>query len=205
MTVAPTPEQFLAQTEPDDEDHELDGPFDMGVGAFMEVSPFDWPNGPLESIAESLRKIAGSYVQVELAGTELEVCGVCPGLNEAYDDLDAKSRVLFELVEEIEGLIKPSTSKLANSVREAIARWRAPVVEPVVGAPQCASCGRYFADQDLLERHDCTGVPANDAPVEEWRAYAEAQGYPEGTVIDQMNRSQIRTLLGVPQTEGTSA
>lgn len=47
------------------------------------------------------------------------------------------------------------------------------------------------------------GVPTHDAPVEEWRTYARAvHAVPEGTVLDQMNRSQIRTMLGIEQPVG---
>lgn len=44
--------------------------------------------------------------------------------------------------------------------------------------------------------------PADDAPVEEWRAYARSTAYddnPEYPDLDELNRSQIRTLLGIEQ------
>lgn len=49
-------------------------------------------------------------------------------------------------------------------------------------------------------RPEGSAQPAHDAGVEEWRAYARNLGaVPEGTVLDQMNRSQIRTMLGIEQ------
>lgn len=62
----------------------------------------------------------------------------------------------------------------------------------------------------IVERHDAAETadavemgleqPAADAPVEAWREYAR-QVAPGATDVDQMNRSQIRTLLGRPHFE----
>lgn len=67
-------------------------------------------------------------------------------------------------------------------------------------AVQCVMCARYFADQGLFDQHNCVPMaqPAHDAPVEEWRSYARRLGY-TGPDVDAMNRSQIRTMLGIEQ------
>jgi hypothetical protein len=97
---------------------------------------------------------------------------------EAWSDLEDKYAALYALLEEIEGLIKPSTSKLANTVRDAIERWRKPEVpvEPTTPEPD---------------------HPSHDAPVEEWREYASTVN--SSIDFSTMNRSQIRTELGIDQ------
>lgn len=194
MTInPPTVEQFLTQTDLPEFDVEI---FDSGDA--------------LESIAASMRQLVdvmtggGGPVQL-IADLEAEVTEI-----EALHD--AKQA----LIDEVLAICKPSTSKLANSIRAVLEPVVAPpaaepVAEPVDGVPaavRCPACARYFADQELLDRHECTGpvMPAHDADVEEWRAYAGARGYAGtydetgGMTVDQMNRSQIRTLLGIPQT-----
>lgn len=161
--TAITPEQFMTLIEPDEEELE---PFERDVLTEWSEEP------PLASIAAALRRIETKLDQQGEGG-------VVDTLREAYDDLEAKHAELYALLEEVEALLKPSTSKLANSVRDAITRWRAPEV-PV--AP----------DSDLVV------MPTHDAPVEEWRLYANTLGYIE-PAVDLMNRSQIRTLLGIEQ------
>lgn len=149
-----TPEQFMTQTtEPDEDVFEPD-----------TVPSVD----PLESIAESLRVVADS-----LTGQHDEALQAA---REQYDDSEAKYADLYRLLADVEKLVAPSTSKLANGVREAIARWRNPVVEPEAVEPD-------------------PNLPAHDAPVEEWRLFARAHGH----TVGEMNRSQIRTLLGIEQ------
>ena len=63
----------------------------------------------------------------------------------------------------------------------------------------CVDCGGEHQEGSLPYRRPEPAPPAHDAPVEEWRAYARSRtGFPEGTSIDTLNRSQIRTLLGIP-------
>lgn len=187
MTVTPTPEQFLAQSDPDEE--ELDPPaFDEQFLAQLVGSPFDWPNGPLESIAASLRTIAGSVDGQHEA--------VLEETREERDDWEAKHHVLFQLVEELESIIKPSTSKLANTVREAIGRWRGiPAADPedAGSAPAAPELVTVPVSSAVEMGHE---PPSNDAPIEQWVAYAQSLGHD----IDpgRTNRSQIRTLLGLP-------
>ncbi|HEU4567680.1 MAG TPA: hypothetical protein VFR99_06555 [Marmoricola sp.] len=116
MTI-PSPEQFLAgPSDPEDDD------------------TAEEPLSPLESIADSLRGIhvlmdrfdadrAGDPCQAHASALH-ESQELCDSLREANADLADKHRAVFELVEEIEGIVKPSTSKLANSVREAIGAGR---------------------------------------------------------------------------------
>lgn len=165
----PTPEEFLTTYDQPDEPEEIE----------LE---------PLESIAQSLRCLVavaaekpGDVVLVPPPEQEAEEDGKVPGaqydeLLRDFDDLEDKHRVLFELVEEIAAIVKPSTSKVSLEVKAAIERWKAPEVPPESGP--------------VDER------PAHDAVWEEWARYAEDLGY---TVDSSMNRSQIRTLLGIEQ------
>lgn len=194
-----TPEAFLAQRDYDELEAD-DAP---------EVSQ----GGALDSIAASLQQLVG----MAQASTDEEQAS--DRFREALDDLEAKHGVVNNLVLEIEAIVKPSTSKLANQVREALGRWRGvPEPEPVTveeaedsasehsGAVQCPTCERYFGDDDLLGRHACVVVPvsnaiemgvmppSHDAPVGDWRAYARSLGH---DITDGANRSQIRTALGL--------
>lgn len=198
MTTAPTLEEFLTQREADE--HEPDDSYD--------VEPFE-PGAAtaLESIAVSLQQLVG------MAQGDVEEERRSQQLQEAHDDIHEKHAVLYELLEEVEAIIKPSTSKLANSVREAIDRWRGvPAAESDAGEPAepdavvvytcphcqtgwgevvdpCRECGKASAPDPAKQ-------PANDAPIEEWVAYAQSLGHD----VDpgRTNRSQIRTLLGLP-------
>lgn len=166
MTI--TPEQFLAMPSDPEDDQEQAPPLD-----------------PLESIAFSLRFLVDRFEAEHATETPLTEGIVTreefDELAQAYDDLEAKHDLLRALVEEIEGIVKPSTSKLANQVRAAVQRWRAPEVP----------AAEPSADV----------VPADDAPVEAWRAYARNVRNMSGgeSSIDSMNRSQIRTMLGIEQ------
>lgn len=172
MSTIPSPEQFLAAPPDPDEDESS-------------------ASTPLESIAESLR---GMHVLLNRWDAEhqadVEEEKLSDRLRERQDDLDAEYNTLYALVEEIEAVIKPSTSKLANSVREVIGRWKNPKVEPVDEEP-AAETPPVIA----------TVEPEPDADVEAWRAYARGRGY-TGADVDRMNRSQIRTVLGIEQPTG---
>lgn len=210
--TALTPEAFMTQTDPEDD---LD-----------TLAPET--RDPLESIAHSLGLLASLAVRRDNADTaDGELQQRYAELDQAHADLEDKHRSLFELLAEVEKIVMPSTSKLANSVREAITRWRNPEVPEqaetadtsdegmanrlVPPAVQCTACLRYFADQALLDQHACTAEaseapPAQDADVDTWRAYARrVHGVDAGTAIDGMNRSQIRTMLGVEQPVTTGA
>lgn len=157
MTNAPTTEEFLSQVGTDDEEEETYAP------------------DPMDSIAESLRRLV---TVAEGQGTEE---AASEQLREDLDDLESRYVAMDELVEGIVAIVKPSTSKLANSVREAVDRWRGVPVEP-----EPAEMGAQR--------------PTNDAPVEEWREFARSRGY-QGPDVDKANRSQIRTMLGIAQPE----
>jgi hypothetical protein len=172
--TTPTPEQFLAAPPDPDEDEEPAAPVE-----------------PLESIAGSLRYLVDRY-DAEHAEEKLS-----DTLREEYDDLDSKYAAAFEVIEQIEATVKPSTSKLANSVRAVIGRWKNPKVEPV---------NTQRAVEPVDEEPETPPViatlePEPDADVEAWRAYARGRGYQDADV-DRMNRSQIRTMLGIEQPTG---
>lgn len=181
----PTPEQFLAQTEPDEDEDEEPTQLDPLVSIVGE--PY-----ALDSIATSLRHLVNIFA---VGDHEMPSAGETEAdrLREAYDDLEAKHGVVLELIEEITAIVKPSTSKLANSVREALNRWSAPEVEPVAG-PEDPENGTAPEVSEVIEER---GFPAADASIEEWREYAVTQGVGKDEA-DAMNRSQIRTLLGLP-------
>lgn len=244
MTVTPTAEQFLSEPQPDEPDDDFPCCSTPAITAAVHRAD------PLESIAASLQTIAASIdTQTGAAKVHTELEEVLEETREERDDWEDKHRVLADLIHEIEVIVKPSTSKLANTVREAIGRWRAPEVptgepeakasaetgggyksgpsvpsarvmlgngskpvgdeEPgVPAAVQCGACQRYFDNVVALQAHgtrthgadfdyrdEPTPPPANDADVEEWARYAESLGF---EVLDTMNRSQIRTMLGIP-------
>lgn len=214
----PSPAEFLALPSIEEDDLE------------PEVPP---ASNALDSIAASLRALVAVAQGQEQAGSaENELRGEVLGLQADRERLIAKLAETRGLVDKVLAICKPSTSKLANSVREAVARSREhEMTESTTGsaadtqleqtaddsgprivahAVQCPACSYYFADQALLKAHACTaegadGVPsvvappADDADVEAWRAYArDNYSLPEDTVVDTMNRSQIRSLLGMP-------
>lgn len=178
--TAPTPEAFLAQ--PPDPDEDLDVDIDIDIDIDIDVTPGAHPLlRPLQDIAEQLEWIARGPAEAEKASDRL---------NEAYADLEASHAQLFGLVADIEKIVKKSTSKLADQVRAAIDGWKAPAVEETVPASNAAEMGHH--------------PPAHDADVEEWRGYARSLGY-TGADIDTANRSQIRTMLGIGQTQTAGA
>lgn len=175
MTIAPSPEEFLAQTEPDEE---------------------DLPE-PLESIADSLRKLVAGAAKSETDDSAYNhLQEMHDNLDQAYADLEAKYESLRGLVDDVLAVCKPSVSKLANQVRETVERWRnpeAPVAETELEAEpepteQVDEDGQVYAGS----------WPGDDTSVEKWRALARRLGY-TGADVDKLNRSQIRTMLGIEQ------
>ncbi len=121
-------------------------------------------------------------------------------LREAFDDLEEKHRSLFELLAAVEKIVKPSTSKVSNEVKAAIDAWKNPVVPQALTADEVTAKTMEGELNDWAKQTGLGQHPTHDADVEEWRAYARSlAAVPEGTVLDQMNRSQIRTLLGIEQ------
>lgn len=163
--TAISPEAFMAQPPDPDEDLETD----------LRHSP---TVNPQVSIALSLERLVGHFESTTFDG------GLADSVREDLLDLEAKHDTLRALLEEIEAIIKPSTSKLANQVREAIGRWRDPEV------PAAAEGGEEPSGEP---EH-----PSHDAPVEEWREFALLHGHTPETVTG-MNRSQIRSMLGIEQ------
>ncbi len=165
MMYLPTPAEFLAMTDPDEDEFEDDYANNFAAPSVEFLS----------SIAESLRQL------VDVAQGKAVEDNESDRLREAASDLAEERFGLLNLLEEIQALIKPSTSKLANSVRDAIDKWNgvAPTPEPVE-EPQLAV------------------QPAHDASVEEWQTYAHTCGVNTAD-IRGLNRSQIRTLLGIEQ------
>jgi hypothetical protein len=176
-----SPADFMAQ--PPDPEEELEA-----TTPPLAMAPYD-PN-PLDSIAQSLRQLVQIHSGNAAAEAENDgITAVVMAARAAYDDLEAKYGSLYELLKEIETTIKPSTSKLANQVRDAIGRWRDPEVPAEVGPDA------HAAEAGVAPEH-----PSHDAPVEEWRDFAKTMAPPyKWADIDTMNRSQIRSLLGISQ------
>jgi len=124
---------------------------------------------PLTSIAKSLQQLVAATVQGDDL-VEAQAHDDLAELQREYDEIEALHDAKQALIEQVLAICKPSVSKLANQVRA--------VLEPPVEATPDAQ-------------------PAADAEVEEWRAYARDLGY-TGPDIDKANRSQIRSMLGVP-------
>lgn len=199
----PSPADFLtnaaydAGEEPETVDHlspvELDiRDLDRRVRALEELAA--WPDAPSTAVLDTS------------VG-----CTDCTGLrNELYPALDAaeaRTARAEALIEEIAGIVKKSTSKVSLEVKAAIGAWRAP--ETPSPAPDASPASEPAVDDAAEAVHlaqdvrpasagEGLGVPAPEAHVETWRAYARGQGY-AGPDIDTMNRSQIRTMLGIEQ------
>lgn len=179
--TALTPEQFMSQ--PVDPDEEVD----------TESVEQD----PLSSIASSLGAIAAHFTHQAVAQQQDdELQARYARLDEAYEqlarDFDAK-QVLIDRVLEI---CKPSVSKLANQIRDALAEPEAPAEGPAPGASADAG-----ASDDQTPPPALPEQPPHDADVYRWRAFARGCGY-GGDDLDQLNRSQIRTVLGIPHAPG---
>ncbi len=191
MTTGPTIEQFF--TQPDDHGPEEPEPTPASVEEYaqavdekverhlQEYDPHTPPTPPttelaLGSIATSLRMIADLVVRRDREEEQHDDQAAL------VNELDRELQQARQQLEEIRETVKKSTSKLADAVRAVLDRPSQPASETT--APE----------QRVVHR----AAPAPDAPVEEWRAFA--QEYGGGAItgdLQQMNRSQIRTALGI--------
>lgn len=176
MIAALTPEAFLALPPDPDEDAE------------------ETQADPLASIAESLRAITEVVVRRDTQeAAEDESKQALDQLDAEYAELEKLHDAKQQLIEDTLAICAKSTSKLANSIRALLE----PVVTVEVPEPEPAP-----EPEPVLEQ------PAHDADVQEWRAYARNLGHgrtgPAFNDLEQMNRSQIRTLLGIEQPGGES-
>lgn len=185
MTQTPTIEQFFAMQDGEED---------------VEVEATD----PLTSIAESLRTIAAGMggeaytAEVVASPGDTRWSELHQVAMEQLDDLEEKHRSLFDLLAEVEKIVKPSTSKVSLEVKAAIEAWKAPAV-PETEEPPADLISK--AEREQMMAAPVTAQPAHDADVEEWRAYAMATAGEQFELVglDQMNRSQIRTMLGIEQ------
>lgn len=112
-------------------------------------------------------------------------------LSEQLADEKAQHGAVLELVDEIRRIVAPSTSKVSLAVKAAIEAWANPQVEaPLVEAQEEVAAG--------ARPPGALPQPAHDAHVGAWGDYAESLGY-STEEIAPLNKSQIRTLLGVEQ------
>lgn len=205
IMTAPTPEAFLAEPSTDEDDYEetptidgndvlagpltLSGGFTVGLDS-MHVLPPD----PLESMAASLRQI----VDVMTGGGG--PAQLISDLEKEVSEIEALHDAKQQLIEDVLTICKPSTSKLANSIRAVLEPVVAPPGVEGVGSEPDTSRADATAEDYARATAEATGIPrwpAHDADVEEWRSYARDL-LPDHDV-STMNRSQIRTALNIPQ------
>lgn len=204
MTAIPSPAEFLTAAYPDDEHEE----------------PLT-----LDELVHDLERRVTALESGVAPGTVELVAAVAEPVDEAADyaftlreqiaDIEAKHDVVLQLVDEIRGIVKKSTSKVSLEVKAAIDAWAnpqtpspAPDASPSESAVDDAAAAGLSA-QDVQQRAGegsqtmggFVGQPVHGADVEEWRAYARARGY-QGVDVDTMNRSQIRTMLGIDHPAG---
>lgn len=141
---------------------------------------------PLASIAESLRQIAETCTSAKrVEALEVQALEDYLKLQGAYTDLEKLYVRSEETIGAVLAVCSKSKGQLAVKVREVVA-----------GAAQPAGTQEQSAPGDAPELEQ----PAHDAEVEAWRDFARSRGGVEGD-LQQMNRSQIRTALGVAQVE----
>jgi hypothetical protein len=186
-----TPEQFMTMAEPDED------AFDPYAGreAFIAQAEVQMAPAVPDEVQHALRFILDRIKQQDVDTEALQT------QREQLLDLEAKHAELYALLEEIEAIIKPSTSKLANSVRDAIKAWRDPEV-PTVTVSGTLLSGSPIVVGDFSSWNPGSH-PAHDAPVEAWREYASTVN--ASLDFSTMNRSQIRTALGIEQPAGAES
>lgn len=209
--MIPNPAQFL--TDPSyaggDEDPEVATPLERLADLERRVIALEGHFGgnPIELTLPAEGAWANDVVETNLAAYE-----------HANDQLLAKQvevNELLVLVNQIGAIVKKSTSKVSLDVKAAIEAWRFGTAEtPSPGESVTESressvaegshtrtqtdSGPDFCRECSEAIHDWVEWPCPEQPVEEWRAYARSLGRVEPE-IDTMNRSQIRTMLGIEQ------
>lgn len=191
MTAVPTPEEFLHLDQPEDDSEDYTPA--PGVGS-----------DPLASIATSLEALTGLVSRLDREAAETDQLRA--ELTEARlhaEEFEAHLAAAQEQLDQVLEICGKSTSKLANSIRAVLTPDPSPAPdgqaseavddaapEPGSSAQDVRPSAGEVSDPVVLVQ------PAHDAGVEEWREYARGLGY---TDVDNANRSQIRTLLGIPQ------
>lgn len=190
MTTIPTPADFLMSRDPDEEE-EYDVPFEQNAARLDD----------LERRIHALEMIA----QVEgLAPAAPDTtCPECVACREdaehsatRAETAEVRAAGAESLIEQIEAIVKKSTSKVSLEVKAAIEEWRRPEAAEAEPEPEQEPEGHISKAEREQMMGGFVGRPTHDADVEAWRSYARSQGY-TGTDVDTMNRSQIRTMLGI--------
>jgi hypothetical protein len=218
MSTIPTVEQFLAE-----QSSELD------VEA-EHVDPLESIAESLRlmSIAVAGMVTDGEPLTAELVtGADEEAEEMLPKY--IYDDLVEKYDVVLNLIRDVEAALGKSTAKPSLAAKAVIDAWKNPQ-SPAVDADHitkaereqmmadeqgqdvvyvcphcktgwgeivnlCTECGRMASGERVIH----PAAPAHDADVTAWREFAGRMGV-EGA--QAMNRSQIRTALGIDQLAG---
>lgn len=216
MTTTPTPAEFMTQPQPDEED-ELEGLVlqgllhlsgaanQMAAGGAVEGFYGDLDRNPLESIAASLGLLTSIVVRrdnQELAEDETQQA--LNQLDREYAELEKLHDAKQGLIDCTLALVSKSTSKLASSIRELLEPMVVPEPATVEPEPPVISNHDPVPPVEPVAVLHAAQPPAEDASVEDWRAYARGlRRMTNGeSSIDKMNRSQIRTMLGVEQPAG---
>jgi len=157
MTAVPTPAEFLAQPFNLEEDLE-------------PAAAQDYTALPIESIADSLQLLVKLLHRQEAAVESAEaLLAERNELAELLDRVQGESDAKSALLDQILAICKPSTSKLANSIREAfVTSPPAPDAAPTEGdqayveVPSCeARIGDVWCDQAEHAADPETGLPVH--------------------------------------------
>lgn len=225
MTTMPTPEEFMMLAVEPDEDVEPDG---FAALTLIEVDPLfqrlERRVSDLERHVGLTDKVAAveQVARVFDVPSDLLVGGDEPtawspadesvhALGAELDDLGAKYDVVVQLVGEIGGIVKKSTSKVSLDVKAAIDAWANPAIPETPSPAPDASTSESPDTADHVATVEASAgegstpgylpMPAHDADVVDWYHYARALGHDEPG-MENLNRSQIRTLLGIEQPAG---
>jgi hypothetical protein len=169
-----TPTEVLALTSTDEDETEL-------------VDPLASMAGSLAAMAQHLTADTWAQEKTDDAAAELA------DLRREYTEIEALHDGKQALIERVLEICKPSTSKLANTIRAAL--------DPIVTVDTTGPAADLEVDGDGAD--ELGGQLAPEVTVEEWREYARSKGY-TGPDVDTANRSQIRTMLGVPHVSSPS-
>lgn len=177
MMQTPSPEEFMMlAADPDDDSDQAVPDFAQRL-AELEARFAALAGAQSDSPSADTYPLAPAAEDMQFASLDAEI----GELQQEHTDLEAKHDVVLQLVEQIRGIVKKSTSKVSLDVKAAIDAWANPL-GTLTPSPWAQ--------------------PAHDAPVEEWRGFADGRLKGLGYDLEQMNRSQIRTLLGIEHAAG---
>lgn len=196
-----TPAEFLAQPYDPEEDADHTAgdrsPLGQPIDQIEHGLPLQLVAEALQSIVTVVRRQEDAVDAAKALYREREM--LAEQLDASMERAAAQQRLIDQVLE----VVKPSTSKLANSVRAVLQPSAEGTVEPPKDEPPATPVAETPAPVAAVAEQQ-PQQPAQafelgpDATVESWREYARILGHGDEKVAG-LNRSQIRTLLGVPQ------